>query len=302
MRFHRQLFLLATLFPALSAPALAEGPAHLVADLNPGTDSFNASLAPASFGSYTMVHGRVVFFGFVREGSPFLNAYQCGLWATDGNAGGTERLADLCGAADDLNNQRPRMLGTTGAVAFLTDLPGRLWRTDGTAAGTYPLGDVLAGDPLLAPAVVGPDGRTLFFQGCTPARGCEPWRSDGTVPGTAPLGDLAPGVASSIPAGFTVFGQTVIFTALGGLWSTAGTPQSTVPLVRFASTQALGKPLPHGGLIFFFAFDALAERPLGLRPASPQGAEAPRLPLRLLRARRRLPGRGGRPAADQPVR
>src|SRR3954447_10683808 len=103
MKFRRSLVLMfLSLAVAVAAPVLAADPAHLVADLNPGMDPFSASSAPASFGSYAAAGGRVVFFGFLQEGFPYLSAYQCGLWVTDGSANGTERLADLCGAADDL--------------------------------------------------------------------------------------------------------------------------------------------------------------------------------------------------------
>ena len=253
MTMFRRALALAFLLLAVPVPALAAGPAHLVADLNPGTDPFSANSALINFDSYAEVGGRAVFFGFLEEGSPFLSAFQCGLWVTDGTAGGTERLADLCGEAEDLNGRRPRMLATTGAVALFTDFPGRLWRTDGTAAGTYPLSNVQAGNEFS----LGPDGRTLLFQGCTPARGCEPWRSDGTRQGTALLRDLVTGKGSSSPYGFTRDGGRVLFVATGGLWSTDGTAAGTARLIQISADPALyplGKPLPHGGLIYFFVF------------------------------------------------
>jgi ELWxxDGT repeat protein len=249
----------ALLLLPLPAVGVEAGPAHLVADIKPGLDPFNPEFPGASFGSYTAVNGRVVFFGFLPEGSPFLGGVQCGLWATDGTAGGTERLTDLCGELPVPYNVTLRMLATSGAVAFFTGTAGELWRTDGTAAGTFPLGGVRVGGEPSDPPVIGPDRRTLFFNGCTPALGCEPWRSDGSRQGTRAIGDLLPGTRSSNPSRLTTDGGRVLFTSLGGLWSSDGTAAGTVLLAQLSARLnpfALGKPLPHGGRIYFFVFAA----------------------------------------------
>src|SRR6478672_2389344 len=120
------------LFPAWAAG----GPAHLVADLDPGVAAFDPTALPR-LGSYTAVAGRVVFFSFLPEGDPGFGHTQCALWETDGS--GVERLADLCGGTAALDRAlfQLRVLATTGAVAFFTDPTGALWRTDATAAGTF---------------------------------------------------------------------------------------------------------------------------------------------------------------------
>jgi ELWxxDGT repeat protein len=211
----------------LPLPAMAAGPAHLVADLKTGFDPFDFNYG-ADFNSYLAVDGRVVFFGFLEPWS------DCGLWVASAS-GGAERLADLCGA-QSLNNSDLRMDATTGSVAWFEDVSGILWRTDGTGAGTYALGVRVSRQYFDTPPVLGPDGKTLFFSGCTPTPrypdDCEPWRSDGTLAGTRQIRDLSPGPGSSQPRAFAGQRGRVLFIANGGLWSTDGTAAGTKALFR----------------------------------------------------------------------
>jgi len=80
------------LFLALPVSA-ATGPAHLVADLDPGLEPFDPSGDHADFNGYRTVGGRVLFFGFLPEGNEFLTGTQCGLWMVDLASGAAERLA-----------------------------------------------------------------------------------------------------------------------------------------------------------------------------------------------------------------
>ena len=251
MRVPLCLSLLVALRLALAAPATAEGPAHLVADLNPGLENSD----PAhSFSSYTAVNGRVVFFGFLPEGIPELGQIQCGLWVVDAaSGGGVEKLADLCNDDGD-GRLGPWMLATTGAVAFLTDISGRLWRTDGTPAGTFQLRGaqgIQVALPILGfrEALLGPDGHTLFFTGCGPAAGCQPWRSDGTRAGTRPLAALAPNATATDPALYTPFGGRVLFAFGNQLWSTDGSQAGTRLLVQVPGS-ILQKIVPQGSVIY----------------------------------------------------
>ncbi len=109
-----------------AAVPVSAGSARMVVDLNPGVD-------------YTPVNGRVIFLTFLREQ---WDVFQCGLWATDATAGGTERLAELCAGLLNADDRLDHILGTTGAAAFFTDGSGLLWRTDGTAEGTFSLGEI----------------------------------------------------------------------------------------------------------------------------------------------------------------
>jgi hypothetical protein len=70
----------------------ATGPAHLVADLDPGLEPFDPSGDHADFNGYVTVGGRVLFFGFLPEGNGFLTGTQCGLWTVDPASGAAERL------------------------------------------------------------------------------------------------------------------------------------------------------------------------------------------------------------------
>src|SRR6185312_6735058 len=207
--------------PVLSA---ASGPAHLVADLKPGFAPLDET--GATFDSYTAVNGRVIFLATLEgDVQP-----QCSLWTTDGTAAGTSWLAGLC---DDVepNDYTPQagIWVTTGSMAFFTDYFGRFWRTDGTAEGTFRLGGgaLKRGFSGVHRPLLGPDGRTIFFEGCTEAYGCEPWRSDGTPEGTVLLGDLQRGQESSDPEGFILDGRRVLFATYG-----ASGPRTAAPGAR----------------------------------------------------------------------
>jgi large repetitive protein len=232
---------------ALLAPAgLAATPAaHLVADIDPGFKPFDPQQTGLRFYDYTAVNGRVVFLSQIGAGD-----FQCGLWVTDG-AGALERLADFCGVPGGSGSPRILAALATGTrVAFLTDTFGRLWRTDGAAAGTFSLGDVQVSALDPGDVRLGPDGRTLFFKGCTPLQGCEPWRSDGTREGTRILADLRPGPAGlgSSSLLFTPWEARLLFSDGAGLWVTNGTPQGTVQLARKPGIRQM---LPRRGAVYF---------------------------------------------------
>lgn len=240
----------------LCVPAFAD-PARLVKDINPGLEPLpeDPSEGSSFFSSYTPVNGRVVFLTFFQDEDSLTGDFQCGLWVTDGTAGGTERLAELCADAEEPFDRHVSILATTGSVAFLTDFSGQLWRTDGTAAGTFKLSNAtvqFAGGSL-KPALLA--GRTLFFSGCSPAKGCEPWVSDGTREGTRLVRDIAPGRRSSFPQQFVLApGRGVVFLTggTGALWVSDGTEAGTAELFR--SKGSLGNVVVKGGLVYLTAF------------------------------------------------
>jgi ELWxxDGT repeat protein len=176
--------------------------------------------------SFTRIEGHVIFAGNL-DGGP---AGSCTLWATDGTAAGTSRLAG-CGFP----------VATTGVIAFFTDSSDRLWRTDGTAENTFQLGDVTVGRGIagLDVPIVSPDFRSVLFVGCTVKYGCEPWHSNGTRKGTVMLADLRRGPASSNPTDFVVVGRRVLFATYGAVWITNGSAEGTVRLFP-ASGAVLG--------------------------------------------------------------
>ena len=232
----------------LAATAVSASTAHLVTDLRPGVQELDP-LSATDFRSYTPVNGRVVFLSFDSS-----DAFQCNLWATDGTAGGTERLAELCGELSDSGTiYGTSILATNGEIAFFSDPLQRLWRTDGTAAGTFLLRRVQA-----LGGIIGPDGHTFFFAGCTQAQGCEPWVSDGTPAGTRMIRALNPGSGSSNPTAFTIQGRRVLFGAIRGqghgLWTTDGTAAGTFRLVH--TRRPVQTIVPVGRQIYFGAWDS----------------------------------------------
>ncbi len=106
----RCCFLAALLGLCLSVPAVSAeaGPAHLVADLNPGTVPWSSDNS-SFFHAFTRLGDRVVFL------SNLANDVQCGLWATDGTAGGIERLADLTSWPRMATSSSPRSTASTAA-------------------------------------------------------------------------------------------------------------------------------------------------------------------------------------------
>ncbi len=234
---------------ALPASGLAE-PAHLAFDPQSLED----------FSSYTAVDGRVVFFGLFPAGSTPPGQAQCALWEIYPATGAAEPLAKVCEGEADFRGSNLRMIADTGAVAFFSDSAGVLWRTDGTAEDTFPLRDIEIAPPSSGTgnAVLGTDGRTLFFSGCTPTAGCEPWRSDGSRQGTRPLGDILGGAIGSNPINFTVAGARVLFAVAGQIWSTGGTAADTVLLAEIPGASIQGF-LSQGSLIYFLALDRSGE-------------------------------------------
>ncbi|HXU30812.1 MAG TPA: hypothetical protein VN851_09575 [Thermoanaerobaculia bacterium] len=110
------------------------------------------------------------------------------LWATDGTAPGTARLAVFPGAGNDF----PQEMVVAGGRAFFFRFNGdqsELWTTDGTAPGTRRLISTKGGADL---AVLG--GKVAFF--ATDAAGMELWSSDGTPAGTRRVKDICVGACS----------------------------------------------------------------------------------------------------------
>ncbi len=244
----------------LCATAVRAAEPTLVSDINPQVEPFEPSSEEnPGFGSYTAVNGRMIFLAFFKEGAPWLYQFQCGLWVTDGTAGGTRQLLDICGETESFSDYRAAILGSTGSVAFFTDFAGRLWRTDGTAGGTFPLGDITVDRSAYYenPEVFSPDRRTFYFRGCTRAAGCEPWRSDGTREGTVIIRDLKRGKEGSNPALLVLHDGRLLFAAGSDfnhrtLWSTDGTADGTVPLFSSSSSSAtISRILPVGTTVYF---------------------------------------------------
>jgi ELWxxDGT repeat protein len=157
-------------------------------------------------------------------------SFVCGLWASDGTAAGTARLADVApgswydgGYAEDCT---PELVNAAGRVYFVgCDVAAgcELWSSDGTAAGTSRFADLAPGSTSFLPHSLAVAGDRLYFGGCREATGCEPWISDFSPAGTHPLGEVAPGPASSYAHGFVRSDPRVYFSADDGtgaeLWA-----------------------------------------------------------------------------------
>jgi ELWxxDGT repeat protein len=183
------------------------------------------------------------------------------LWATDGTAEGTQRLADAAFSAE------PTLLGD-GLVLFAGGTPGdrEPWVTNGTQEGTRLVLDIYPGQPPPAPPAafnflaLG-DGRALFVADDS-VRGREPWVTNATAAGTFTLGDLVPGPQGSDPLPLIAFSDGLaLFRANTGadgtpaLWVTDGAPEGT----RVLGEAELHSEHPvalHSGLVLFSAGDA----------------------------------------------
>ena len=204
MLFPRRFSALCVLLLCIQAvPALADGPARLVADLMEGSEEFGLSLwGAASLGN------RAVFLRPDSESYPML-------WTTDGTPEGTRALAVLCPPCGS-----GILLGTTGSVAFYQVFQSgavsrmEIWRTDGTPAGTFP---VMTGLGNAIPGSI--QGGRLFFVACPPEQGCEVWSSDGTVAGTGLTGEIVPGPQSPDIRQVAASGEQAFVVAGSNLWA-----------------------------------------------------------------------------------
>jgi len=163
------------------------------------------------------------------------------LWATDGSAAGTVRIATFCTLlpnADDCVTYRglvsigPRVLFDREDA----ELQLRLWVSDGTAAGTLPLSRLVPGLPasLSVPIPVPAAGFAYFWS--TDAL----WRTDGTAAGTFRLAALA-------DAGIDPFDRVDRMAVAGGLLYTSflsgelvrsdGTPAGTRLIFKTANYE-----------------------------------------------------------------
>lgn len=154
------------------------------------------------------------------------------LWRSDGTAGGTFLVKDVCpGTTGGLTESELVRMGNAVYFAARDGVHGlELWKSDGTQAGTvmvkdlYPqFGDFGSGAPAALTNIRG----TLFFRATSGGlSGTQPWVSDGTEAGTVELGVVYPGGASQA-ASFTEVNGTVYFTATDGvhgieLWAVGG--------------------------------------------------------------------------------
>lgn len=168
------------------------------------------------------------------------------IWKSDGSEAGTVLVSDFSGQAVPLQiYTRARLTPFGGRLvfrAFDQDQEIDLWATDGTAAGT---GKIVETASLTSSLQINPwDGRVLepsawgavndrlVFLADDGTTGSEPWVSDGTAAGTELLDDTYAGPEWSSFYDLTpIGGGGALFSVMGLLWKTDGTPAGTGPVV-----------------------------------------------------------------------
>ncbi len=129
------------------------------------------------------------------NGTLFFNTYDAmseKLWKSNGTAGGTIALTEVC------NTLTTTTCGT--GSAYLTNVNGTLfyvaqgglWKSDGTVAGTV---EIASG---ISPSDLAALNGGLYFEATDSTNGRELWKSDGTTNGTALVKDICPGTCSGL--------------------------------------------------------------------------------------------------------
>ncbi|HZF10334.1 MAG TPA: ELWxxDGT repeat protein [Thermoanaerobaculia bacterium] len=200
--------------------------------------------------------------GFAAAGGQVLFSAQLGqrrqLWATDGTAAGTRRVATICSPAANSGvcSVVPGSFLSVGNRAlfevFNVDGSADIWTSDGTAAGTLPLKALVTGFSAITsdrPVAAGSFAYFWTRDGL--------WQSDGTAAGTfrvKALDDLvppAPGVDRTDY--FDAVSGGLLYTVLGSghLIRSDGTPEGTFVLHKFTDGSAVNLLTPLGdGLVF----------------------------------------------------
>ncbi|KAE9320247.1 hypothetical protein PF001_g5504 [Phytophthora fragariae] len=220
-----------------------------------------------------------LFAGIVcyRESPSYQVTWGSQLWATDGTAMGTQRVARISTAPEGSNpshfvelNQRLYFQATS------PEFGAELWSTDGTRAGTYLVADVEFGARSSKPRSLTVFDSRVYFSAETQNFGRELWFSNGdprfefnygqhATVGTGLLLDICPGAVSSSPQHFAVLTSLLLFQAddcVHGpeLWSTDGTRSGTslVLDIRKGSTGSSPRYLTYfAGQVYFQADDGV---------------------------------------------
>ena len=192
---------------------------QLVADITP------TAFAVRHLGSLTPFHDRLYFLGPRHsDGYPVV-------WRSDGTSAGTAPLSGAPSFSSVLAASDTHLFFDGDDPAH----PGirQLWTTDGNSAPsmvTHMAAPALERTGWIAIA----NGRALFIAQNGNA-GQELWTSDGTAAGTRAMTNFASAMpfANGLSLGprmAATAGNRVVFEADGGIWSSAGTPQSTVEI------------------------------------------------------------------------
>ncbi|MFL6203347.1 MAG: ELWxxDGT repeat protein, partial [Thermoanaerobaculia bacterium] len=235
----------------------------LVKDVNPAANN------PFGFFGLTALGSSVVFFA--DDSAAGIEP-----WRSDGTEAGTIPLADLNpggGSSQSplLGDRRRAIGGLWYFRAFDGEGDAEIFVSDGTPAGTRQLAEIddqasafhveFTG-MLFGANPMADRGGTLFFQAEDGVSGHELWKSDGTAAGTGQVADVFPGSIGSLPFEITPLGNSVLFSAEGGitqgreLWISDGSEAGTTLLKDLEPTGSTsgGWPwwlTPAGGRVFF---------------------------------------------------
>jgi len=196
------------------------------------------------------------------------DAHGAEIWTTDGTAGGTRLLADIChGPCSSSGDRFPyymkTLVGTVAGKTYFLAFPHsdessdyELWVTDGTSAGTHRVaGHVDSG--------VGALGDLALFGVISPGlEVAELWAADGSPAGTRRVTVLQRFAGGSNPL-FLPRNHGALLQVYNGthnaLWRSDGTPAGTVPLVELSHNRSFESYDGHdviqvGDLQFFEVF------------------------------------------------
>lgn len=200
----------------------------------------------------------------VGDAAFILNSTPAGqeLWKSDGTASGTSLVARLPAGAivKQVAAAGERLFFLAGGPSF----PNQdLWASDGTAAGTVLL---LHNVPPALMYEWTAAWAGLVFPYETAESGLEPWWSDGTVAGTHRIADVCPGPCGSSPRYALTADGALVFSALGGLWVSEGTPETTFRAVDSLAVRGEGIALPGhlilpGEQLWSIPFEIVPETP-----------------------------------------
>ena len=203
---------------------------RLVLDLSPGPNAGLLGVYPVPGLHFFAVLGSRLFFP-ATEGT---NGAE--LWATDGTAAGTARVADIEPGADGSTPRDFTQLGTKLFFRARTSASGdELWATDGTGPGTALVADIFPGTNSSTPFEMTPFGGSIYFHADDGTHGRELWKTDGAA--TSLVKDIRPGADSGLEFfftyhDFTAVGSRLLFFADDGvsgneLWASDGSAAGT---------------------------------------------------------------------------
>ena len=226
-----------------------------------GTESGTIQLSSTLRGIRSLAAaGGKVFFS-ARD-----QAFEDGLWVTDGTAAGTREVFHLGSVYD---GWRPDELTPFGnGVIFhagTLDHGVEPWRSDGTAAGTSQVAELEPGQSfytLYGFQTVG--GVTYFFGPGAPGLSAVAlWRTDGTAAGTVPVVQLGGSSSDFGPSWIAQLGTQLVVFLRAGLWITDGTQEGTRQIStasRHYEQPASERPAVFGGRVYFGAIDPISQR------------------------------------------